>query len=70
VKKLLAPLVALAFGLGSISAFAADTPAKDNTGVQKTDKKPVKKARKSSKKSSSSKAQKKDQQPAAAAPNK
>ena len=59
MKKLLAPLVALAFGLGTISAFAADAPAKDNTGVQKTDKKPVKKARKSSKKRTSSKTHKK-----------
>jgi len=59
MKKLLAPLVALAFGLASISAFAADAPAKGNTGMSKSDKKPVKKARKSSKKSSA-KAQKKE----------
>ena len=64
MKKLLAPLVAIAFGLASISAFAADAPAKDNTGMQKSDKKPAKKARKSSKKSSA-KADKKEA-PAAA----
>ncbi len=66
MKKLLAPVVALAFGLASISAFAADAPAKDNTGMSKTDKKPVKKARKSSKKSST-KAQKKEDTSAAPA---
>ncbi len=62
MKKLLAPLVALAFGLASITAFAADAPAKDTTGMSKTDKKPAKKARKSSKK----KAEKKEAAPAAA----
>ncbi len=67
MKKLLAPLVALAFGLASISAFAAEPPAKDTTGMQKTDKKPAaKKARKSSKKSSA-KAKKEKEQPAAGA---
>ncbi len=64
MKKLLASLIAIAFAFGSISAFAADQPAKDNTGMQKSDKKPTKKARKSSKKSSA-KAEKKEASTAA-----
>ena len=69
MKKLLAPLVALAFGLGSMSVFAADEPAKDNMSgmnMQKSDKKPAaKKAKRSSKKARAAKA-KKDAAPAAA----
>ena len=69
MKKLLAPLVALAFGLASISAFAADEPAKDNMSgmkMDKADKKPAaKKGKRAAKKGSAAKA-KKDTAPAGA----
>jgi hypothetical protein len=54
MRKILAPLVAIAFGLGSLNAFAADDMSKDN--------KPVKKAKKgSAKKTSKSTQMKKNQ---------
>ncbi len=53
MNKLPAPLVALAFGLASISAFAADEPAKEGTAATKAEKKAApKKAKRSSKKGS------------------
>jgi len=70
MKKILAPLVALAFGLGAISAFAADAPAKEENAATKADKKPApKKAKRTAKKRSAAKA-KKAQAPAADAASK
>ncbi len=45
MKKLIAPLVAIALGFASISAFSADTPAKEGTSVTK-----VKKSQRTAKK--------------------
>ena len=38
MKKFIAPLLALAVAFASITAFAADAPAKDGTEAQKMDK--------------------------------
>lgn len=67
MKKFIAPLLALAVAFASISAFAADAPAKEGTDAQKMDK-PVKakKARKA-KKNRTSKSKSGDQAGAAAA---
>ncbi len=67
MKKFLAPLFALAFGLASVSAFAADEPAKDNMSgmkMEKSDKKPAAKKAKRAKKSSA-KSKKAEAAPAA-----
>ncbi len=64
MKKILAALVALAFGLASLSAFAADEPAKDNMSgmnMEKSDKKPAAKKAKRASKKSSAKSKKADQ---------
>ena len=64
MKKILAPLVALAFGLGAISAFAADAPAKEDNAATANKKPAPKKAKRASKKRSAAKS-KKAQAPAA-----
>ena len=63
MKKLIAPLTALALGLASISAFAANTPAKEGTSVSK----PVKKSHQNVKKHRSGTKQHKTNQAAPAA---